>query len=119
MANKRSFKKYVAYLTNNVCQDMMIQSCNNNQVNHELIDEAIIDVLKAGGDAVINSNVQFDKCKCAYDGNIRAYRADKAKFNRSLFKKINNDFLNAIENALKKFNSAIPQEIKDQNKSSI
>lgn len=115
MANKKEFKKYVTYLANNVCQDMMIEYYNVENANLELIDEAVIDVLTAAESAILKSNFQFDKSLSAFD-NARQYRSEKAKFNRNLFHKINAEYVAAIDNALKKFNSAIPQVVKDKNR---
>ena len=44
------------------------------------------------------------------------YSKEKAKFYRTVYNKIHKEFVEAIANALKKFNTAIPQEAKDRNK---
>lgn len=115
MANKRDFRKYVGEVVNNICQDMMMAYYNIENVDINAIDEAIIDVLKAGEFALAQSNVKFDRTIKGFN-SPKEYSNEKAKFYRTIFNKIHKEFAEAIADALKKFNAAIPQEIKDRNK---
>lgn len=115
MANKRDFRKYVGIVVNDICQDMMMAYYNIENADVNAIDEAIIDVLKAGEIALAQSNVKFDKTRKAF-ANPKEYNTEKSKFHRIVYTKIHKEMNEAIGEALKKFNSAIPQEVKDQNK---
>lgn len=115
MANKRDFRKYVTTVVNNICQDMMIAYYNIDNANKTAIDDAVIEVLKAGELALSHSNVMFDKTAKAYS-NKREYNTEKAKFNRALYSRINKEFFENLNLGLKKFNAAIPQEVKEANK---
>lgn len=115
MANKRDFRKYVGNVVNNICQDMMIAYYNIENIDLNAIDEAIIDILKAGEFALAQSNVKFDRSIKSFNSPIE-YSKEKAKFYRTVYNKIHKEFVEAIANALKKFNTAIPQEVKDRNK---
>ena len=115
MANKRDFRKYVGEVVNGICQDMMMAYYNIPGADVDAIDEAIIDVLKAGEIALAQSNVQFDKSAKAF-ANKKEYNNEKAKYFRMVYTKIHKEFTEALGVALKKFNAAIPQEIKDINK---
>lgn len=116
MANKRDFKKCITALVNNICQDMMLAYYNIDGADCEQIDAAIIDVLSAGEVALLKSNVKFDKTSKAFTSG-KEYHTEKMRFNKSLYHHIYNEFNLAIGEALKKFNAAIPQEVKDNNKS--
>ena len=94
---------------------MMMAYYNIPGADVDAIDEAIIDVLKAGEIALAQSNVQFDKSAKAF-ANRKEYNNEKAKYFRMVYTKIHKEFTEALGVALKKFNAAIPQEIKDINK---
>lgn len=107
--NKRDFKKTVDAIGANVCNDMMAVYYNVNGVDQEAISKAIGKVLGAVGAAKSHANVFFDKGHRAFN-DMKQYTEAKRNFFRTLFQKINKDFADEINSALKDFNAAIPED---------
>lgn len=115
MANKREFKKYVDVLAASVMDEMVSAYYNVANVNQDKIAEAVKLVLGAVGKAKNNANVFFDKGRKAFE-DADAYAKAKQTFFRALFDKIETEFNEEINAALKVFNSALPAEEKARNK---
>lgn len=118
MANKREFKKYVEAVGASACDAMMATYYNVEGADKEAIEKAIVKVLGAVGEARANSNVYFDKGVKAFE-NQAEYSKAKGEFFKKLFDKINADFAKNIDEALKIFNAAIPQSVKDEYKKAV
>lgn len=110
--NKRDFKKTVDAIGANVCDEMMVVYYNVDGVDKEAISNAIGKVLGAVGAAKSHANIFFDKGHRAFN-DVKQYGQAKREFFRTLFKKINKDFADEINAALKDFNAAIPEDKKD------
>ncbi|MDE6578471.1 MAG: hypothetical protein K2J82_05870 [Muribaculaceae bacterium] len=117
MSNKRVFKKYADAIGASVCESMMSTYYNTEEVNKETIEKAIAKVLGATGAAKSNANVTFDKGVKAF-GSLEEYSKAKKDFYKKLFVKISDDFNSELDEALKLFNSAIPEEVKAAQKKS-
>ena len=115
MANKRNFKKYVDALSSSLYNEMMICYCNVDKINKEKVEEAITKILEGMAFARNNANMYFDKGVKAF-ANPKEYSKEKKQFFKKLFNKIAEDYSKNIDEALKLFNSAIPQEEKNKNK---
>lgn len=115
MANRREFKKYVDALSSSLYYEMMISYYNVEDIDKEKVTKAIGKVLGAMETAKIHSNTIFDKGRKSFE-NSKDYIAAKQVFYKKLFNKITTDFTNEIDAALKLFNSAIPEKIKEENK---
>lgn len=111
MANKRDFKKYVEAVGGTICDEMMLSLYTIEGIDETKVQEAVTKVLTAVGNATSNSNVFFDKGHKAF-ASEKEYSQAKKLFFRSLFKKVNTDFKNEVEEALKEFNAAVPAEQK-------
>lgn len=118
MANKREFKKYVEAIGASACNAMMATYYNVDGADKDAIEKAIAMVLGAVGTARSHANVKFDKGMKAFD-DAAAYAKAKEQFFKKLFDKINTDFSNGLDAALKTFNAAIPQNVKDQYKMAV
>ncbi len=92
MANKREFKKYVETVGASVCEAMMATYYNEPSVDKKEITKAIEQVLCAVATARCNSNVTFDKGRKAFES------------------------ANDYNKAIKTFNAAIPQNLRDEYK---
>lgn len=115
MANKREFKKFVEAVGASTCNEMMDAFYSVEGIDKDAVSKAIEKVLAATAAARSNSNVFFDKGSKAFHDR-KAYAKAKQEFFDKLFKRINADFTNELDEALKIFNGAIPQNVKDQNK---
>ncbi len=115
MANKREFKKYVEAVGASACNEMMDAYYTVDGVDKDSVSKAIEKVLGATAAARANANVFFDKGVKAF-ATKKEYSRAKEEFFTKLFEKINSDFTKELDEALKLFNSAIPQVVKDQNK---
>lgn len=117
MANKRVFKKYVESIGDSACASMAEVYDTVADVDKDKVAKAVEDVLSAVAAAKSNADITFDKGVKAFPTLLEYSKAKKA-FYRQLFEKINKDFYEEINEALKLFNSAVPQEVKDNNKAS-
>ena len=115
MANKREFKKYVDALGASVIDEMVVAYYNVKGADRDKISQAIESTLGAIGNAKNNANVFFDKGTRAFD-NIEEYSKAKKDFFRSLFNKIETEFSDDVNAALKLFNEALPEDEKARNK---
>lgn len=118
MANKREFKKYVEAVGASACDEMMAAFYTVDGIEKDTVSKAIEKVLGATAAARANSNIFFDKGVKAF-ANKKEYGKAKEEFFVKLFNKINSDFANELDEALKLFNSAVPQEVKNKNKASM
>lgn len=115
MANKRDFKKYADALGASVVDEMVSSYYNVNGADRDKIAEAIKIALGAVGKAKNNANVCFDKGAEAFE-DVAAYGKAKRAFFKALFDKVETEFSEEINQALKVFNSALPAEEKARNK---
>lgn len=118
MANKREFKKYTAALGSAVCEDMMMAYYNVKGIDKAAVEEAVAQVIAAIETANANANVFFDKGAKAFESR-QVYTAAKKKFFIALFDKIIADFSASIDEAMKKFNAAVPAAVKEENKKAV
>lgn len=118
MANKREFKKYVEAVGASACEAMMVTYYNEEGVNQAEIAKAIEQVLGAVGAARSNADITFDKGVKAFD-NLKDYSVAKKNFYKKLFDKINEDFNSQLDAAVKTFNAAIPQNVKEEYKKAV
>jgi len=115
MANKREFKKYADALGASIIDEMISAYYNVEGADRDKIAHAMETVLGAIGKAKNNANITFDKGVSAF-GGIEEYAKAKKVFFRSLFDKIETEFSEEVNAALKLFNAALPAEEKARNK---
>ena len=113
--NKRDFKKYVESLGDSACASMVDIYDTYDKVDKEKVANAIEKVISAVAAAKTNADITFDKGVKAFD-NIVEYSKAKKDFYKKLFKKIYEDFYKELDEAVKEFNSAVPAEVKEENK---
>lgn len=116
MANKREFKKIIESVGDSACFQMVDIYDNVPNVDKDGVAKAVEKVLCAVAAAKSNADVTFDKGVKAFQ-NLAEYSKAKKAFYRQLFKKVTEDFYKDIDEALKMFNAAVPEEIKEENKS--
>lgn len=115
MVNKREFKKQVDALGASVIDEMVSSFYNVEGADKDKITEAIQEVLGAVGAAKSHANIFFDKGVKAFESK-KEYADEKKKFFRALFDKIETEFNERVNSALKTFNSALPESVKAHNK---
>lgn len=113
--NKRDFKKYVEAVGDSACAQMADIYDTVENINKEKVADAVEKVIAAVAAAKSNADITFDKGVKAFE-NLKEYSKAKKSFFRQLFKKIYDDFYTELDAALKDFNSAIPEEVKKENK---
>lgn len=113
--NKQQFKKAVEAVGASMCDEMMLVYYNVDGADRDKISEAVAKVLGATGAAKANANRFFDRGRKAF-ANPEEYKQAKAEFTKKLFEKIRKDFNDEISAALKLFNEAVPQSVKEANK---
>lgn len=111
MVNKRDFKKYVNALGTSVAQDMMEAYYSVEGIDREAVAGAVKKVIGAVEEAKNNANRFFDRGAKSF-ADHKEYAAAKRQFFRALFQKIEKDFSQQINEALKEFNAAVPESAK-------
>lgn len=113
--NKRDFKKYVEGVAASA-NSAIVDICEtNDNVDKVKATNAVEKILAAVEKAKSNADVVFDKGVKAFD-NIAEYSKAKKAFYKQLFKKIYEDFYTDLDEAVKEFNSGVPEEVKAENK---
>ena len=113
--NKRDFKKYVESVGDSACAQMVDIYETVDNIDKTKVTNAVEKVLGAVAAAKSNADVTFDKGVKAFD-NLEAYSKAKKTFFKQLFAKINEDFYKELDEAIKEFNAAVPEEVKAENK---
>lgn len=113
--NKRDFKKYVEALGDSACAAMVDVYDSEEKADKTKIANAVEKVISAVAAAKANADVTFDKGVKAFE-NLPAYSKAKKTFYKQLFAKIYEDFYKELDEAVKEFNSALPEEVKAENK---
>ena len=116
--NKRDFKKYVESVGDSACAQMVDVYETVDNVDKGKVANAIEKVISAVAAAKSNADITFDKGVKAFD-NLVAYSKAKKAFFKQLFNKINEDFYKDLDEAVKEFNSAVPDEVKVKNKEAV
>ncbi len=104
--NKREFKKAITAVGNNISLQMYIIGNSEEGNNADIINECIQTILNAEFTAKQNANSHFDKKEKDFD-NRREYRLHKTAYYTKLFEKLSTDFGALMDEALKKFNTAV------------
>ena len=113
--NKRDFKKYVENAGDSACAAMAEVFDSVENIDKDKVANAVEKVLSAVAAAKSNADITFDKGVKAFD-NLKEYSKAKKDFYKKLFDKIYEDFYKDLDAALKEFNSAVPEEVKEENK---
>lgn len=113
--NKRDFKKYVEQVGDSACASMVDVYETVENVDKSKVADAVEKVISAVAAAKTNADITFDKGVKAFN-NLAEYSKAKKAFYKQLFKKIYEDFYNNLDEAVKEFNSAVPEEVKEGNK---
>lgn len=113
--NKRDFKKYVESVGDSACASMVEVFDTVENIDKSKVADAVEKVISAVAAAKSNADVTFDKGVKAFE-NLGAYSKAKKQFFRQLFNKITEDFYKELDEAVKEFNSAIPESVKAENK---
>lgn len=112
--NKRDFKKYVEAVGDSACASMAEVFDTVENIDKAKVADAVEKVICAVAAAKSNADVTFDKGVKAFD-NIVEYSKAKKTFYKQLFNKINDDFFKELDEAVKEFNAAVPEEVKKEN----
>lgn len=115
--NKQQFKKAAEAIGASICDEMMTVYYNEKGVDQDKISQAVAKVLGATAAAKSNANVFFDRGRKSF-AVAAEYNKAKSEFFKKLFKRIHADFNSEISAALKLFNEAVPQAVKEANKES-
>ena len=113
--NKRDFKKYVESVGDSALASMVDVSETVESVDKAKVANAVEKVISAVAAAKTNADITFDKGVKAFN-NLAEYSKAKKAFFKQLFTKIYDDFYKDLDEAVKEFNSAVPEEIKAENK---
>lgn len=116
--NKRDFKKYVESVGDSACASMVDVFDTTENIDKEKVANAVEKVIGAVAAAKSKADITFDKGVKAFD-SLKEYSKAKKSFFKQLFKKISDDFVKELEEAVKEFNAALPAEVKSENKASV
>lgn len=115
MASKRDFKKSVDAVGAAVVDELVAAYYNIKCVDKDKIANSMELALGALAKAKNNSNIFFDRGAGAFADKKEYAKAKKAFF-KALFLKINTEFSEELNEAMKALNEALPAEVKASNK---
>lgn len=115
MPNKREFKKYVDALGASMASEIAGAYEYVNDADKEGLQKAYTQLLGAIGAAKSNANRFFDRGRKGFQ-NPKEYSKAKRAYFVALFNKIEKDFSEEVNAALKVFNAALPASEKEANK---
>lgn len=113
MANKRQFKKSVDALSSALVDEMMASLYNVKEADEKKINQAIAKVASAMMKAREESNVHFDKVLKDFSSMVE-YNKAKAAFTKEKYAKAIQNYNDALGEALKLYNEAMPQNQVEQ-----
>ena len=116
--NKRDFKKYVESVGDSACASMVDVYESVENVDKAKVADAVEKVIGAVAAAKSNADITFDKGVKAFN-SLQEYSKAKKAFFRQLFNKIYEDFYKQLDEAVKEFNSAVPDDVKKENKEAV
>lgn len=116
--NKREFKKSVQAVGDVAVAQIVDITESNDKIDKAKASNAVEKVISAVAAAKTNADITFDKGVKAFE-NLKEYSKAKKAFFRQLFTKINEDFVKDLDEAVKEFNEAVPEELKQENKSTV
>ena len=115
MANKRDYKKYVEALAAAMLDEMISAYYNVKGADQDKLAKAMETVMGAMAKARNNANITFDRGPKSF-ADQKEYAKAKTAFFKSLFDKIDTEFAEETNAALKLFNEALPADEKARNK---
>ncbi len=115
MPNKREFKKYVDALGASMASQIAGAYEFVEGADKEALQQAYTQLLGAVAAAKSNANRFFDRGRKGF-GDPKEYGRSKHEYFRSLFNKIEKDFSDEVNAALKVFNAALPASEKEAQK---
>ena len=116
--NKRDFKKYVERIGESAISSMVDVYDSVENVDKEKVINAVERIIGAIESAKSNADVTFDKGLKAFE-SVKEYSKAKKAFFKQMFNKIYDDFFTELEEAVKEFNAAVPDEVKEENKKAL
>lgn len=105
--NKREFKKAITSLGSGMAGQMINVALTSKGVDREISDEAIVKIVNAMENAKHGANITYSKKERDFDSK-EAYLVAKNKFFKEEFNKIAKAFSTELDEAVKKFNEAMP-----------
>lgn len=101
-----------------MAESMMLIAYNNEGVDLDKVDEAVARLL-AGANSVIDRSNTFFGRKFRDFESREARDAERKAFFADLFRGLKADFTSEMNEALKIFNSALPESLREQNKNLV
>lgn len=111
MANKREFKKSVEALSSALVEEMLANLDQAKEADAKKINEAISRIAGAMLAARKETNVLFGKGVKEF-ANLKEYNEAKAKFTKDKYDRAIAGYNQALEEALKLYNEAMPKNEK-------
>lgn len=108
MANKREFKKSIDALSSAIVDEMMISYYNVETADKDKIIQAITKIIASAEKARRSANRLFGK-KIREFETVEAYLKAKSAFEKDNFDKAVADYNDALGEALKLYNEAMPK----------
>lgn len=105
--NKREFKKAVTSLGSGIVAEMFNVAITTKEADRKAADEALSQVWNAMEEAKHKANIIFGKKEREFESK-EAYLKAKRAFFKTNFKEISKAFSAELDEAMKKFNLAVP-----------
>lgn len=107
--NKRDYKKAVTAMGSGICVEMFNIGMSTADSDMNMTNDCMNEVWKAMDDARNKANTFFGKGRKEF-ATAKEYNKEKRRFFKTLFNGISTDFSTSIDEALKRFNQAMPKK---------
>lgn len=116
MANKRNFKKNIAYICSDIVGECIFAQQTYEGIDVEKMDDVIVKIALLQDLSIKNLSVDFDKKPNDYKANKSEYRKARKAYFKAVEKAIVKEFREGIESIVKEMNALLPAAQKEANK---
>lgn len=115
MANKRDLKKEIRYVCGDIAAECLIAKNFVKGTDKEKMNEVIGKIADLQISAIAAVSFSFDKLPHDFE-NGKAYHKARYTYFRKAYTSLRDKFYTKVNELVKEMNSAIPQEVKDNNR---
>jgi len=115
MANKRNLKKQVRYICGDLAAECLLAAEYIKDVDCVAMHNVVTEIAQLQTVTLANVSFSFDKVLSDFETGA-AYRKARRDYNRKAYAVLRTKFNDKMQEIVKAMNAAIPQAVKDANK---
>lgn len=112
MSNKRTLKKYVHDICDQLATELLIASSAFTGFDEKKVDEIVRNIASLQATTLAHATFAFDKSRRDYE-NAAQYNREKSRYNREAFNHLADDFQKGVAEIIKMMNEALPAQVRE------